>query len=155
MCEGARSARCWCLTCFCKQMLISQKPQYIYWFFYSLSRDIRVHYIKISSFYLYSKMLLISLYLCVWRCQECGVLVSDLTKHRNLRHDPTSKIIISDLEPDVVRQDGWDLETIDCQNQCCGFGSIGSVCFWVSRIWIRILLSSSKIARKTLFPTNL
>jgi hypothetical protein len=46
------------------------------------------------------------------RCQECGVLVSDLTKHRNLRHDPASKIIISDLEPDVVRQDRWDLETI-------------------------------------------
>jgi hypothetical protein len=44
------------------------------------------------------------------------VLVSDLTKHRNLRHDPASKIIISDLEPDVVRQDRWDLETISCQN---------------------------------------
>ncbi len=80
---------------------------------------------------------------CVRRCQECGVLVSDLTKHRNLRHDPASKIIISDLEPDVVRQDRWDLEIICCQNQCCGSGSIGSVCFGASRIWIRILLSSS------------
>jgi hypothetical protein len=33
------------------------------------------------------------------------VLVSDLTKHRNLRHDPSSKIILSDLEPDVVRHE--------------------------------------------------
>ncbi len=52
------------------------------------------------------------------------------------------------------------------QNQCCGSGSgsNGSTCFWASRIrihqselWIRIriLLSSSKISKKTLIPTIL
>jgi hypothetical protein len=30
--------------------------------------------------------------------------------------------------------------------QCCGSGSVGSVCFWTS--WIRILLSSSKNCKK-------
>ncbi len=32
--------------------------------------------------------------------------------------------------------------------QCCGSGSVGSVCFWAS--WIRILLSSSKNSKKNL-----
>ncbi len=37
--------------------------------------------------------------------------------------------------------------------QCCGSGSVGSICFWASRI--RILLSSSKNRKKTLVPTVL
>ncbi len=43
--------------------------------------------------------------------------------------------------------------------QCCGSGSgyVESICFWTSRILIRILLSSSKntVVRKTLIPTVL
>ncbi len=41
-----------------------------------------------------------------------------------------------------------------CLRQCCGsesgFGSVGSVCFWASWIWIRILLSPSKNSTKNL-----
>jgi hypothetical protein len=48
------------------------------------------------------------------------------------------------------------------EEQCCGFGSVGAVCFWASwiririhyyEVWIQILLPSSKIVRKTLIPT--
>ncbi len=34
--------------------------------------------------------------------------------------------------------------------QCCGSGSVGSVCFWISWIWIQIFLSSSKNSKKNL-----
>ncbi len=44
----------------------------------------------------------------------------------------------------------WSIEnkTQLTPNQCCGSGSVGSICFWAS--WIRILLSSSKKSKRNL-----
>jgi hypothetical protein len=54
-------------------------------------------------------------------------------------------------------------EEAGCLNHCCGAGSVGSKCFWVSWIRIRIhkskvrfriLYQQAKIVRKSLIPTG-
>ena len=39
----------------------------------------------------------------VVRCPQCGVLVSNLLKHKLYRHDPTNKVIIAEHDLEVVR----------------------------------------------------